>query len=103
LLETVIHAHHRRALLVAALGFLQLPPRVRELRLLHKCLNNWRGVGHIVEGMARQGYRVSVRNIGVDNGWVATFSRDPLISHDGFAGGDAPWQAVQQAAWAAIK
>ena len=31
------------------------------LRALHAWLDNWRGVGLIVEGMRLQGYRVSLR------------------------------------------
>jgi hypothetical protein len=53
--------------------------------------------------MARQGFRVSVRNIGVDNGWVATFSHDPMTSSAGFATAPTPWLATQRAAWAAMK
>jgi hypothetical protein len=35
----------RRANLRAALSFLQLPPRAPELRLLHRWLDTWTGVG----------------------------------------------------------
>jgi hypothetical protein len=54
-------AHRRRALLAAALGFPQLPQQTPALRALHVWLDNWRGVGLFVEGMRRQGYRVSLR------------------------------------------
>jgi hypothetical protein len=47
-------ADRRRALLTAALGFLQLPPQTSALRALHDWLDNWRGVGFIVDGMRRQ-------------------------------------------------
>jgi hypothetical protein len=40
----------RRALLTAALGFLRLPPQTSALRALHAWLDNWRGVGLVVEG-----------------------------------------------------
>ena len=60
----------RRSLLVAALGFLQLSPQAPALRALHAWLDSWRGVGLIVEGMRRQGYRVSLREI---DAWVAGF------------------------------
>ena len=33
------------ATLRAALGFLQIPPRAAELRLLHRWLDTWTGVG----------------------------------------------------------
>lgn len=71
--------------------------------LLHRWLDSWRGVGHIMDGMLRQGYTVSVRNVAVDTGWVASFHSHPMTSADGFAGGETPWQAVQRAAWIAIK
>ncbi len=35
----------------AALGFLQLPPREPELRLLHRWLDTWAGLGLVVAGM----------------------------------------------------
>jgi len=47
----------RRALLTAALGFLELPPRAPELRLLHWWLDRWMGVGLITVGVERLGYR----------------------------------------------
>jgi hypothetical protein len=46
----------RRSLLAAAVGFLQLEPRAPELRLLHRWLDCWRGIGDIVVGMHRQGW-----------------------------------------------
>jgi hypothetical protein len=45
----------RLALLRAALGFLQIPPRAPELRLLHRWLDSWSGIGLIVAGMTHQG------------------------------------------------
>jgi hypothetical protein len=90
----------RRALLTAALGFLQLSPRTSALRALHAWLDNWRGVGLIVDGMRRQGYRVSLREI---DAWVASFRHDPMVSDAGFASASTPWAAVQLAAWAAVK
>ena len=90
----------RRALLTAALGFLQFPPRTPTLRALHAWLDNWRGVGLIVHGMRRHGYRVSLREI---DAWVASFRHDPMVSDAGFASAATPWQAVQRAAWAAVK
>jgi hypothetical protein len=37
----------RRANLTATLGFLQLPPRESELRLLHRAFDSWAGLGLI--------------------------------------------------------
>jgi hypothetical protein len=46
----------RRALLTAALGFVQLPPQTSAaLRALHAWLDSWAGVGHIVVGMGLSG------------------------------------------------
>ena len=56
----------RRALLVAALAFLQLPPRAPELRLLHSWLDSWTGVGLVVVGMERHGFKVSMRSVAVE-------------------------------------
>ncbi len=66
------------SLLTAALGFLQLPPQTSALRALHAWLDNWRGVGLIVDGMDRLGFRVSLKKYGNGEGsWVASFN----ISH----------------------
>jgi hypothetical protein len=56
----------------AALGFLQLTPRAPELRLLHRWLDTWTGVGLIAVGVERQGLRFSLSHIGEDE-WRATF------------------------------
>ena len=45
----------RLATLRAALGFFQLPPRVPELRLLHRWLDTWTGLGLIAVSVERQG------------------------------------------------
>ena len=46
----------RRRLMTATVGFALAPPRELELRLLHRWLDTWAGIGLIVHGMARQGY-----------------------------------------------
>src|SRR5512132_258995 len=66
----------RRALLAAAVGFAALRfPHGREpgpVRALHGWLSTWTGIGHVVHGMARQGYDLSLtRYDGL--GWRATF------------------------------
>jgi hypothetical protein len=91
----------RRALLVAALGFLQLrraPPEVAPLR---RWLDSWTGLGAVVAGMERQGYDVSLTRY--PEGWRSTFIRrnhatrswvgQVLTFHP------TPWRAVQHAAW----
>jgi hypothetical protein len=52
--------------------------------------------------MERLGYNVSLKKWH-DGGWTATFSRDVMLSSDGFGSGPTPWQAVQQAAWVVMK
>jgi hypothetical protein len=52
---------HTRAALRAALGFLALEPREPELRRLHRCFDNWRGIGDVVAGMAREEYDLELR------------------------------------------
>jgi len=46
----------RGYLLRAAVGFALVPPTEPELRLLHRWLDSWRGIGDIVAGIARQEY-----------------------------------------------
>ena len=62
----------RRQLLRAALGFLALEPRDSELRRLHRCFDNWRGIGDVVAGLARQGYDLELRGYR-GRGWRAVF------------------------------
>src|SRR5947208_658315 len=62
----------RAILLRAALGFLALEPREPELRFLRRCFNNWRGIGDVVAGMARQGYDLELRRYD-GQGWRAMF------------------------------
>ena len=75
----------RRALLVAALGFLQLEPRAPELRLLHRWLDSWTGLGLVVVGVERQGLRFSMSHIAstVTNkpsGWTVQTGRSEGVS-----------------------
>ena len=91
----------RRALLVAALGFLQLEPRAPELRLLHRWLDSWTGLGLVVVGVERQGLRFSMSHV-ADGEWRAQFSAHPMWASVGFGVAKTPWQAVQRAAWAAL-
>ena len=68
-----------------------------EVTALKAWLGTWSGLGHIVVGMERQGYALSLRKIH-DNGWAATFHRHPLPAPEGFSTAAAPFVAVQQAA-----
>jgi hypothetical protein len=85
----------------AALGFLRLPPRAPELRLLHRWLDSWTGVGLITVGVERQGLRLSLSHI-TEGEWRAQFMDNPLVAPRGFGVAPTPWRAVQMAAWAAI-
>ena len=95
----------RPRLLQAALGFATLEPREPELRLLHRWLDTWSGVGHIVAGMARQEYDLELRRYD-GQGWRAMFFpagfEHSLTSHAGSAWARSPWEAVQRAAGDAL-
>jgi hypothetical protein len=92
----------RLASLRAALGFLELPSRAPELRLLHQWLDSWVGVGLITVGVERLGYRLSLSHI-AEGEWRAQFSAHPMWSSAGFGVGVTPWGATQIAARAAIR
>ena len=47
----------------AALGFLQLPPRAPELKLLHQWLDSWTGIGLIAMGLHRQGWDLQLTQV----------------------------------------
>jgi hypothetical protein len=98
----VVDRSDRRAQnLRATLGFLRLPPRGLELRLLHRWLDTWTGLGLVVVGVERQGLRFSLSHI-ADGEWRATFMAHPMFAAEGFGVAKTPWQAVQRAAWAAV-
>jgi hypothetical protein len=87
----------------AALRFLQLSPRALELRLLHRWMDSWTGVGLIAVGLHRPGCDLQLTQYG-DGNWRATFYITGA-AHS-FVGGSAweptPWRAVQRAAWQAL-
>lgn len=96
----------RRALLVAALGFAQLPlDTPAPVGALHAWLSTWSGIGHVSHGMARQGYDLSLtRYDGL--GWRATFYATGMehsaTSATGSAFESTPFRAVHVAAWRAL-
>jgi hypothetical protein len=90
----------RRANLTAALGFLRLAPTESELRLLHRWLDTWSGVGLITVGVERLGPRL--RTHLEENGWRASFESNARFAPDGFGVAATPWGAVQRAAWQAL-
>ena len=95
----------RARLLRAALSFALVPPVQPELRLLHRWLDTWSGIGHVVAGMARQGYDLELRRYD-GQGWRAAFFpsgfEHSLTAHAGTAFARSPWQAVQKAAGDAL-
>jgi hypothetical protein len=98
----VTPAQDRLALLRAALGFIQLDPRAPELRLLHRRLDNWSGIGLVAVGMHRQGWDLQLTEYG-DGHWRATFfvtgQAHSIVG--GTAWEPTAWQATQRAAWEA--
>ena len=97
--------NQRLATLRAALGFLTVEPHERELRLLHRYADTWRGIGDVVAGMARQEYDLELRRFD-GRGWRAIFFQSgfehSLTSHAGAAWARSPWEAVQRAAGDAL-
>jgi len=85
----------------AALGFLRLPPRGRELALLHRWLDSWAGAGLVIVGIERQGLWLSLSHI-AEAEWRATFTGNPMFAPVGFGVATTPWGAVQEAAWRAL-
>ena len=77
----------RTRVLRAALGFLSIEPREPELRVLHRCLDSWRGIGDIVTGMARQEYDLELRRYN-GRGWRAMH----LVKRRGRVAGVSPWK-----------
>jgi hypothetical protein len=76
-----------------------------ELRLVHRWLDSWAGIGLIVVGMNRQGYQLSLGEHGAGQ-WICVFfsghGGHDLVAPAGTAQESTPWRAVQRAAWAAL-
>ena len=91
--------------LCAALGFLRIESGAPELRLLHRWLDSWAGIGLIVVGMRRQGFQVSLGEHGAGQ-WIVVFysgrGGHETVAAAGAAQAPTPWGAVQRAAWAAV-
>jgi len=96
----------RRALLVAALGFLGLREPAPEVAALRAWLDNWAGLGTVAAGMARQGYDLQLTRY-ADRGWRATFyisgMEHSAVGAVGSAFEGQPWRAVQRAAWKTLR
>ena len=88
----------------AALAAVLVQAEAPELALVHRWLDNWRGVGLLAVGLHRVGYDLDLRQYG-DGHWRASFyvtgfADSPL---GGSAWEPTVWRAVQRAAWAAFK
>src|SRR6266542_2135878 len=98
----------RGRLLVVALGFAGLPrPSYdRALHALRSCLDCWSGIGHVVVGMARQGYDLQLTRYD-EKGWRATFyttgMEHSITSATASAWERTSWHATQRAAWEALR
>jgi hypothetical protein len=74
----------RLASLRATLCFLQLKPIEPELRMLHRWLDSWTGVGLITVGVERRGLRLSLSHIAKGE-WRAVFMREsPMLAPAAF-------------------
>jgi hypothetical protein len=86
----------------AALAFLRLPRTEPELRLLHRCFDNWHGLGLVTVGVERQGMRLSLSHI-ADGERRAYFMGDnQKLAPVGYDVAATPWRAVQRAAWTVV-
>jgi hypothetical protein len=70
-------------------------------------LDSWSGIGHVVVGMARQGFDLQLTQYD-DRGWRASFYTTGMEHSPTSATGTAwerrtPWRATQRAAWEALK
>jgi hypothetical protein len=92
----------RRALLDAALGFLQLRDQPREVTLLRRWLDSWAGLGDVIVGLTRQGLDLELRQFPL--GWRAnlypTGTANSIVVASAWEA--RPWRAVQQAGWMAL-
>lgn len=71
--------------------------------LLHRVLDSWSGLGLIMVGVERQGYRLSLSHI-ADGEWRADFMGDNAkLTPAGYGMAPTPWGAVQVAPWAAVR
>jgi hypothetical protein len=98
----ILDARGRR--LRAALVAVLVPDKAPELRLAHKWLDAWPGLGLVVAGMTRQGWDLQLTAY-AGRDWRATFF--PVGIAHSVVGGSAwepmPWRAVQRAAWEALE
>lgn len=85
----------------AALAALMVKADEPELRMVHRWLDTWTGLGLVVVGVERHGLRFSLSHI-ADREWRAYFMASPMFAPEGFGVAPTPWGAVQRASWAAM-
>jgi len=80
-----------------------VPTDEPELRLLHRWLDSWRGIGDVVAGMARQGWDLQLTEYDAER-WRATFfvASQAHSIVGGSAWESTPWRATQRAAREAL-
>jgi hypothetical protein len=95
-------SNQRRALLTAALGFLQLRDQPPEVTLQRRWLDSWAGLGDVITGLTRQGLDVELRQF--PDGWRAnlypTGTAHSIVVSSAWE--RTPWQTVQRAGWGAL-
>jgi hypothetical protein len=83
--EGLVMTDPRRALLTAALGFLQLRDQPPEVTLLRRWLDSWAGLGDVVAGLPRLGLDVAAPGTRwlapATKGSEATTTPDPRRRH----------------------
>jgi hypothetical protein len=78
--------------------------------MLHRAFDSWSGLGQITAGMSRQGWDLELRQHSQLGGGIKGESRVARyvsgmghVIEGGAAAGATPWEAVQKAAWEAVR
>jgi hypothetical protein len=89
---------------------LLMPATEPELLMLHRAFDSWSGLGQITAGMTRQGWDVELKQHSTLGGgglgelWLARYvSGMAGAIEGGAASGKTPCEAVQKAAWSAVR
>jgi hypothetical protein len=63
-------------------------PALPEVKAFKAWLSTWSGIGHVVVGMERHGFLLSLRRL-VDDGWSASFFSHAMLTVEATAPPDA--------------